>query len=402
MSGRDREARRTAIILSASQAVVGSAAPIAISLGALVGQYLLAADKSLATAPVTGFNLGVALGALPAAAIIRAVGHRHGFMTGCLVTALGGAVATASLYGSSFWSFAFGLLVIGLGGAFVQQYRFAAADNAPPAFKARAISFVLAGGIFTAIIGPQIVIFTRELLAPVMFAGSFAAIILLGFAGMVILFWLRVPQQGLPTGDARKLAGSARPLQEIVTQPRFVVALICAVGSYALMSFVMTGAPLAMVGCGFSPDEAALGISWHVMAMFAPSFFTGRLISRFGKERIVAFGLLLLVGCAIVALTGIQLWQFWTALILLGLGWNFGFIGATAMVAETYSESEKGKVQGFHDFVLFSSVALASLLSGKVYNGWGWEMLNWVVFPVVLVCFAALVALALRVRRLAA
>jgi MFS family permease len=391
----DREARRTAIILSASQAIVGSAAPIAISLGALVGQYLLAADKSLATAPVTGFNVGVALGALPAAAIIRAVGHRHGFMTGCLVTALGGAIATASLYRASFWLFAFGLLIIGLGGAFVQQYRFAAADSAPAAFKARAISFVLAGGIFTAIIGPQIVIFTRELLAPVMFAGSFAAVILLGLAGLVILVLLRVPVKAAST-SAANVAGGARPLAKIVSQPRFVVALTCALGSFTLMTLVMTGAPLAMVGCGFSPDEATLGISWHVMAMFAPSFFTGRLISWFGKERIVAFGLALLVGCAVVALTGIQLWQFWTALILLGLGWNFGFIGATAMVADTYSESEKGKVQGFHDFVLFSAVALSSLLSGTVYNIWGWDMLNWIVFPVVLVCLAALGTLALR------
>ncbi len=179
-------------------------------------------------------------------------------------------------------------------------------------------------------------------------------------------------------------------LSEIVAQPRFIVALLCAVGSYCLMSFVMTGAPLAMVGCGFSPDEATLGISWHVMAMFGPSFFTGRLIARFGKERIVTFGLLLLIGCALVALSGIALWQFWTSLILLGLGWNFGFIGATAMVAETYADSEKGKVQGFHDFVLFGSVAFASLMSGKVYNAWGWDMLNWVIFPVVLACLAAL------------
>jgi MFS family permease len=398
----EREARRTAIILMASQAVVGSAAPIAISLGALAGQHLLGADKSLATAPITGFNLGVALGALPAAAIIRAVGQRYGFMTGCLVTGLGGAISTAGLYAASFWLFAFGLLVIGCGGAFVQQYRFAAADNAPSEFKARAISFVLAGGVFTAVIGPQIVIFTRTLLAPVMFAGSFAAAIPLGLAGMAILIWLRLPVKPEPLATGAARANTGRPLLEIVAQPRFIVALICGVGSFTLMSFVMTGAPLAMVGCGFSPDQATLGISWHVMAMFAPSFFTGRLIARFGKERIVALGLTLLFGCAIVALSGIQLWQFWTALILLGLGWNFGFIGATAMVADTYSDSEKGKVQGFHDFVLFGLVALSSLLSGKVYNAWGWDMLNWVVFPVVLLCFMALAALVLRTRRVAA
>ncbi len=398
MNAADREARHNAIVLSASQAVVGSAAPIAISIGGLVGFFLLGSDKSLATAPITGFNVGVALGALPAAAIIRALGHRSGFMTGCLVTALGGAIATAGLYAASFWLFAFGLLVIGIGGAFVQQYRFAAADNAPPEFKARAISFVLAGGVFTAIIGPQIVIFTRELLAPVMFAGSFVSVILLGFIGMAILFLLRLKPKGVSETDLQDTA-SARPLSEIISQPRFIVALTCAVGSYTLMSFVMTGAPLAMVGCGFTADQATLGISWHVMAMFAPSFFTGRLISYFGKERIVIFGLMLLLGCAAVALSGIALWQFWTALILLGLGWNFGFIGATAMVADTYTNAEKGKVQGVHDFILFGSVALSSLASGKVYNVWGWEMLNWIVFPVVFLCLAALAALALRTRR---
>ncbi|MGT2468827.1 MFS transporter [Mesorhizobium atlanticum] len=383
-----REGRRTAVLLAAAQAIVGSAAPIAISLGALAGQYLLGPDKSLATAPITGFNLGVALGALPAAAIIRSLGYRGGFMTGTIVTALGGLIATLALFKASFWLFAFGLCVIGAGGAFVQQFRFAAADNAPPQFKARAISFVLAGGIVTAILGPQIVIYTRELLAPVMFAGSFASILPLAAVGALILSFLRVSST---TNTVTETAASdARPLAEIVTQPRFVAALFCTVGSYALMSFVMTGAPLAMVGCGLSEDDATLGISWHVMAMFGPSFFTGALIHRFGAERIVATGLVLLIGCATVALSGLHLWQFWTALILLGLGWNFGFIGATAMVAASYRSSEKSKVQGFHDFVLFGSVAFSSLMSGAIYNAWGWTMLNWVVFPVVALCFVAL------------
>lgn len=394
-----KEARRTALLLAAAQAIVGSAAPIAISLGALAGQYLLGPDKSLATAPVTGFNLGVALGALPAAAIIRQFGQRGGFMTGTVVTALGGLVATFALFYASFWLFAFGLLVIGVGGAFVQQFRFAAADNAPAEFKARAISFVLAGGIVTAILGPQIVIFTRESFAPVMFAGSFASILVLAAAGAVILSFLRIAPKA--AGGATTEGGHARPLSEIVTQPRFVAALFCAVGSYALMSFVMTGAPLAMVGCGLTTDDATLGISWHVMAMFAPSFFTGSLIHRFGAERIVGAGLVLLIACAAVALSGLALWQFWTSLILLGLGWNFGFIGATAMVAASYRPSEKGKVQGFHDFVLFGSVAFASLMSGAVYNAWGWEMLNWVVFPVTVLCFVALGALKLTSLRAA-
>ncbi|TIP88064.1 MAG: MFS transporter [Mesorhizobium sp.] len=391
-----REARRTALILAASQAIIGSAGPIAISMGGLAGHYLLGSDKSLATAPITGFTVGVALGALPAAAIIRRLGQRDGFMTGTIVTALGGLIATLALFQASFWLFAFGLMVIGIGGAFVQQFRFAAADNAPAEFKARAISFVLAGGIVTAILGPQIVIFTRELFAPVMFAGSFASILALSAVGAAILSFLRIPAKTM--GKAEIADSDARPLSEIVTRPRFVAALFCAVGSYALMSFVMTGAPLAMVGCGLSTDDATLGISWHVMAMFAPSFFTGSLIYRFGAERIVATGLVLLVGCAVVALSGLALWQFWTALILLGLGWNFGFIGATAMVADSYRPSEKAKVQGFHDFVLFGSVAFASLMSGAVYNAWGWEMLNWIIFPVTVLCFVALGVLKMTAR----
>jgi predicted MFS family arabinose efflux permease len=392
----DRDARRNALILAASQAVVGSAAPIAISLGALAGYHLLGADKSLATAPVTGFNVGVALGALPAAWLMRGVGRRNGFMGGTLVTAAGGLVATLALFSGDFWLFAAGLLIVGIGGAFVQQFRFAAADYAPPHLKARAISWVLGGGVFAAIIGPQTVILTQEFFAPVMFAGPFAAIIILAAIGAVVLSFLRLPAED---HSARGSAAEpARPLGHIVSQPRFIVALACGVGSFALMSFVMTGAPLAMVGCGFSTDQATLGISWHVMAMFAPSFVTGRLIARFGVETIVATGLLLLIACAAVALSGIALWQFWTALILLGIGWNFGFIGATAMVAETYRPSEKNKVQGLHDFVLFSTVALSSLLSGIVYNGFGWEMLNWIVFPVTLVCLAALGTLVLMRR----
>ncbi|HTV70753.1 MAG TPA: MFS transporter [Rhizobiaceae bacterium] len=388
MTASEGQARRTAIILASSQAIIGSAAPIAISIGGLVGYYLLGPDKSLATAPITGYNVGVALGALPAAGIIRWAGHRNGFMIGTLVTAIGGLAATLAIFQSAFWFFAISLAVLGIGGAFVQQFRFAAADNAPPEFKARAISFVLAGGVITAILGPQIVIFTRELIAGAPFAGSFASILVLAAVGALILAFLRTENGG--QGDAGANISDARPLTEIVAQPRFAVALFCGVATFALMSFVMTGAPLAMVGCGFTPDQATLGISWHVMAMFAPSFITGRIIQHFGVERVIAAGLILLIICAAVALTGIQLWQFWTSLILLGLGWNFGFIGATAMVSNTYRPSEKGKAQGFHDFVLFTTVALASLASGAVYNAWGWDMLNWIVFPVSVSCLLAL------------
>jgi len=394
------QARRTAFILAAAQAILGSAPPICISVGALVGYQLLGADKSLATAPVTGFNLGVALGAIPAAAIIRGLGQRNGFIVGAGIVGIAGLIATFGLMHANFWTFALGLTVVGLGNAFIQQYRFAAADSAPAEFKARAISWVMVGGVFNGILGPQIVIFTDDLMPPIKFAGSFATIAVLAAIGAVILSFLHLKPKG---GGAASAADSApaRPLAEIVRQPQFAVGLLCAVASYTLMSFVMTGAPLAMVGCGLSTDDATLGISWHVLAMFGPSFFTGLLIARFGKERIVAVGLVLLIGCGLVALAGIELWNFWVALILLGLGWNFGFIGATTMVAGTYRESEKSKVQGLHDFVLFGSVAFASLMSGVVFNASGWEGLNYVIFPVTLACLAALAILLLAERRTA-
>ncbi|MFC6489924.1 MFS transporter [Nitratireductor sp. GCM10026969] len=392
-----REAKRTALILAAAQAVAGSSAPIAISMGGLAGSYLLGADKSLATAPVTGFNIGVAIAALPAALLMRAIGRRNGLVSGTGATALGGAIAALGLFQANFWLFALGMLFIGGGNAFVQQYRFAAVDNAPSTFKPRAIAWVLMGGVFAAIIGPQAAIHTRELFAPVMFAGAFVSVVGLAAVGALVLSFLRLPKDMPAAGPEDD--EPARPLAEILSRPRFLVALLCGVSSFALMSFVMTGAPLAIVGCGFSPDEATLGISWHVLAMFAPSFVTGRLITRFGKERIVATGLLLLIGCGLVALSGIALWQFWLALILLGIGWNFGFIGATAMVADCYRSSERNKVQGVHDLILFSTVAFSSLMSGRVYNAFGWEMLNWVIFPVAGACLVMLGLLAIRRRR---
>ena len=394
--------KRQTLVFAASQAILGSVAPIAISMGAFAGVYLLGPDKSLATAPVTGFNVGVALGALPAAWVIKTAGQKHGFMIGALISMLGGALATLALFQYSFIFFIAALACLGMGGAFTQQIRFAAADNAPAIFKAQAISWVLGGGIVSAVLGPQMVIATSNMFLPIQFAGAYASIILFGLVGFCILTQLRMLPVTKLEVSASLPAPGARPLMEIIKQPRFIVALICSVGSYSLMSFVMTGAPLAMVGCGFSHNEATLGIQWHVLAMFGPSFFTGKLIARFGKETIVASGLVILIACALVALSGIHLWQFFTALILLGLGWNFGFIGATSMVTDCYRPQEKGAVQGFHDFVLFSSVALSSLFSGKIFFVWGWNMVNYVIFPVTILCLFALGWLALNNRRIEA
>ena len=384
-----REARRTALILAAAQAVLGSGAPICFALGALAGSFMLGADKSLATAPLTGFNIGVALGALPAAAIIRALGHRKGFLTGSLFTALGGLIATIALFQSGFWLFVAGLMVAGVGSAFVQQFRFAAADNAPPEFKARAISFVLAGGIITAILGPQTVIFTHDLLAPVPFAGSFAALIVLAGIGVAILLFLRKESRA---GAALATSDSGRPLGEIVMQPRYAVALGCGVAAYSLMTFVMTGAPLAMVGCGFSSDQATLGISWHVMAMFGPSFFTGSLISRFGAAKITAFGLLLEAVAVAIGVSGVTAMHFWGVLIVVGLGWNFSFVGASTLIVETHRPQERNKVQALNDFIVFGLVALGSFSSGQLLTSHGWTVVNLVLLPALAIALLALAA----------
>ncbi len=394
------EAKRAAFILAAAQAIIGSVPAIAISMGALAGVYLLGEDKSLATAPVSAFNIGVAVGALPAAWLARKIGQKQSFMTGSLVTSLGGAIAALALFQGSFWLFAAALLLLGTGGSFAQQYRFAAADNSPSSFKPQAISWVLGGGIVSAVLGAQAVIFTKDTFLPVQFAGAYMVIILFGFAGFAILTQLKL-KTVIPQAVG-VIQDTGRPLREIISQPRFIVALLCSVGSYALMSLVMTGAPLAMVGCGFSVNEATLGIQWHVLAMFGPSFFTGKLIARFGRERIVATGLTILIGCAAVALSGIHLWNFWLSLVLLGLGWNFGFIGATTMVTDCYRPEEKNKVQGFHDSVLFGSVACASLLSGKIFLVWGWNALNYMILPVTGICLVALVWLVTTKRQVVA
>lgn len=387
-SPTDAAARRNALLYATCQAFGGAAGPINIALGGISGSYLLAADKSLATLPVSGYTLGIALGALPAAMLMRAVGRKRGFMSGALIGIAGLMLAAWALSIHSFWLFALALTISGISGAFVQQYRFAAADEGTASFKARAISWVLVGGIFAAIVGPQAVIWTKDLLLPVPFAGAFLSGTVLIVVSLGVLACLTPSVSAGQTDGAGQ--APARPLAEILRQPRFMVAVLCGTATYSLMSLVMTAAPLAMIGCGFTADESTLGIQWHVLAMFVPSFFTGRLIARFGKAPIVAAGLVILVACGLLALAGVELFHFWGALILLGIGWNFGFIGATAMVTETYRSEEKGKAQGANDFILFGTVAFASFMSGQMLNAWGWGSVNWTIFPVVLMSLLAL------------
>ncbi|WEZ83832.1 MFS transporter [Rhizobium sp. 32-5/1] len=384
-----RAARRNVYLLTAAQGVLGTLGPISFAVGGVAGYQLLGDDKSLATAPLTGFNIGVALGAVLVALFSRLLGRQAAFIVGALLGACGGAVAAIALFRQDFWIFALGLCIAGMSGGFAQKIRFAAADASPTHYKPRAISWILAGGMISAVLGPQLVILTKDAFAPVLFAGAFIALVPVCLAAITLLLFLRLPDLRAP--QTTQAVAAARPLREIVLTQRFLTGMICGISTYALMTFLMTGAPIAMVvGCGFSTDMATLGIQWHVLAMFAPSFFTGMLVTRFGAEKVVAVGLLILMLCAVVAHQGIALWNFWGALILLGLGWNLGFIGSTAIVAASYRPHEADKVQGFHDIILFTAVALASFGSGKVLTAYGWDMLNAAVWPVTLTCFVLL------------
>lgn len=389
LEGQLSEAKRNVFLLTAAQAILGSAGPLSFSVGALAGYQLLGADKSLATAPLTGFNIGVAFGAVGVALASRLLGRKAGFILGALLCSTGGALAAVALFRSDFWLFALGLMLIGLAGGFTQKIRFAAADASPSYYKPKAISFILAGGVVSAIVGPQLAIVGKDVLAPVTFAGTFIALVPLGLLAAGILWFLELP-------ELRQSVSSvpARPLLEIIATRRFITGMICGIGSYALMTFMMTGAPLAMVvGCGFPSELATLGIQWHVLAMFGPSFFTGMLITRFGAEKVVASGLVILMACAVVAHLGVELWNFWLALILLGAGWNFGFIGATSIVSSSYRPHEADKVQGFHDIVLFGTVALSSFSSGQVFTAWGWSVMNLVIWPVAGLCLLLVLSL---------
>lgn len=381
----DQLARRNAFLLALAQAIGGALASIVITTGPLVGYMMLAEDKSLATVPVSAMVLGTAFGTLPAGMIMRRFGRRAGFMGASLLAAVSGLIAAYAVFQNTFGLFAVACGMGGFAGAFVQQYRFAAADTASDAFKPKAISWVLAGGVLAGVVGPQTVIATKDMFEPILFAGTYLAQAGLSIISLILVSFIKIPKPPKQTATS-----GGRPILEIMRQPRFIVAAACGICSYALMSLVMTATPLAMIGCGLSETDAALGIQWHVMAMFGPSFFTGNLIARFGKETIVSIGLALLAACSVVALMGVELANFWTALILLGLGWNFGFIGATAMLTDTYRPEERNMVQATNDFLVFGFVALASFSSGALLNAFGWDTVNWLVFPFVVLCLILL------------
>jgi len=387
-------ARRNIFVLTAAQALGAASPPIIISLGGLVGQQL-SSDPALVTLPVSLFSLGLALGTLPAAFIMRSFGRRNGYLLGACFGITSGLVAALGIFTSSFLIFCLGTFIAGFYASYVQSYRFAATDAATGALKARAISWVMVGGLIAAIIGPQLVIWTRDALPETPYVGSFISQAALALLAIPVLMLFRSPK----TAKTATSGNTGRPLKQILQSPRYILAVAAGVVSYGLMTFVMTAAPIAMVGHGHSIDHAALGIQWHVLAMFAPSFFTGLLITRFGKERVTAIGLFIIALSAIVALSGLDLTHFWISLILLGIGWNFGFIGATAMVADCHTPEERGKAQGANDFLVFGTVACASFFAGSLLHSSGWETINWLIFPAVAFILVPLVWQSARTQK---
>ena len=389
----DRLAKRNALVLATGQALAGANNTVIVATGSILG-VMLAPDKSLATLPVSTMVLGIWAGTLPLGFLAKRYGRRTAYASGAVCGALAGLVGYLAITRANFWLYLVATFLGGLYAASHMSYRFGAADTASKEFKPKAVAWVMAGGLFAAILGPQLVIFTKDMMPPYLFAvsyigqGLFAVV-----AGLVILMFLRAPST-----VEEPSTGRGRPLGEIMRQPRLIVAVVCGVASYALMNLMMTSAPLAMFDCGHSVTDAALGIQWHVFAMYAPSFFTGSLILRFGVARITAAGLIVLALSAVTGLAGITVAHFWTALILLGIGWNLAFVGATTMVVDCHRPAERNKVQAFNDFLIFGTMAGGSFVSGSMHAHFGWYLVNVVMFPVVAVAGAMLIWLTLRER----
>jgi MFS family permease len=368
-------------LLAACQALMMTASTLIVSTSALVG-LMLADNKALATLPFGLMWLMTTLTSVPAALWMRRVGRQAGLMTGVCSAILGGGLCTLAIFERRFELFCIGSMLVGAFNAFGQQYRFAAADAAGEKFRARAISLVVAGGVIAAFAGPNLARATRDLYPLDVFAGCYAAIISLYIVSFLVLAFIRMPSGIIPAARIT-VAGFA----ELMTRRRFLVAAASAMLGYGVMNLVMTSTPLAMLNHGFGFGETAIVIQWHVLAMFVPSFFTGHLIERFGALKIIMIGALLQLGCVLVNLQGQTEWNFIAALMLLGLGWNFLFLGGTTLLTSSYSGAEKAVAQGLNDFLVFGMVTMTALGSGALHHAFGWNAINLVMVPFIATAF---------------
>jgi len=388
----DRLARRNALVLAIAQSLAGGNNTVLVATAAIVGT-MLAPDKGLATLPISIFVLGMWMGTLPMGMLARRLGRRNALQIGTGCGVLTGLICCVAVLQGSFFLFNVGAVFSGFYASAHQSYRFAAADTASDEFRPKAISWVLFGGILAGVVGAQLVIATQNLWPPYLFAATYIGQSALALVAGGVLMFVNIPKP-----PPRSVVGDGRPLSEIAREPRFIVAVACGVAAYSMMNLVMTSAPLAMVMCNHSITDATLGLQWHVLGMYAPSFITGALITRFGLERITGLGFALIIVAAGIGIAGISLWHFWIGLALLGVGWNFAFIGATTMVTHCHQPNERNKVQAFNDFLVFGSMAIGSFSSGQLLASFGWATVNEVVFPVVLAASALLLWSALRRR----
>jgi len=383
-------------ILAMGQALFTSSTSMLIAVGGLVG-YSLADDKALATLPVTAVVAGTAIMTVPASLIMGRIGRRAGFMLGASIGVSGALVAALAVYWANFWLLCLGTLVTGMYNAFAQYYRFAAADSSDDAFKSKAISLVLAGGVVAGFIGPELAKWSHDQFALFPFLGTYLAVVALGCVAFALMSLVRIPK--LTTAE-KQLA--TRPLPAIMGQGVFIVAALNGIVGFGIMSLIMTATPLAMKECNFGFDDSATVIQWHVVGMFGPSFVTGSLINRFGVLNIMLTGTVLMVGCLAMTLTGIDFVNFWLGLVLLGVGWNFMFVGGSTLLTRAHTAPERFKTQAANDFLIFGAVATASLSSGQLLHWFDWQTVNLGAIPFLMLAGGTTLWYALRRGRFAA
>jgi MFS family permease len=383
---------RNVLVLSSTQATLQITGATMTAVTGLAG-YALAADKSFATVPLTFYVLGSAITTIPASLLMKSVGRRAGFQIGTAIGMCGGALCSAAIFLASFWLLCVGMTVMGMYTAFGKYYRFAAADAARYDFRAKAISLTLAGGIVGGVVGPEMAKRTVDLFADHLYLGSYLSLIFVCMLAMLVLARLDIPK--LPEHE---LNAAGRPLGSIMRQPVFVVAVLASMLSYGIMNLMMTSTPLAMRAHDHHFNDAAFVLEWHMIGMYGPSFFTGSLINRFGVLSVILAGIVLLFVAIVSALAGTALLNFWMALFMIGLGWNFMYVGGSALLTECYTPSERAKTQAAHDFLVFSTMAVSSMSSGMLLNKSGWHAVNYGAAPFLVLATAATLWLMWRRR----
>ena len=373
--------RRNVLLLATCQALFMTSTSAIISTAPLIGGILLTGDKALATLPLALQFVAMALTTIPASLYMGRVGRKIGFITGASIGAVGGAIGAYAITSGDFTLFCIASLLTGSFNGFCHYFRFAAADVATDSFRSKAISYVLAGSVVAALLGPTLARNTADIL-PFQFAGVYLALIVVYLAVACVVSFIDIPR---PTMEQRNSGG--RPLWEIARQPKFIIAVCAATFGYLVMSFLMTVTPIAMGVCGFTFSDSSYVIQAHVLGMYAPAFITGHLISRYGVNNILIAGAMLCGASIIIHLSGITFLNFLSGLVLVGVGWNFLFTGGTTLLTETYTPEEKAKVQGLNDFFIWGTISVGAVTSGAVQHAVGWDAVNFVMAPLVVIVF---------------